>query len=626
MHNPLSWALFFVLLSVHSLTHAATITVANSNDSGPGSLRAALASAEPSDTVDLGNLRGTVRLISPLLATVYVKIKGPGADLLTLSGSGTHRLIQLDEGGELSGLALTGGRTSAEDEAGGGAILAGEDSTLLITHCRFSNNGTTGVAGGGAIYGQFVTVSDSVISENFATGSPATRGGGINATILNLRFSTLRDNTATGSGGGAFVGSHLHVDFSTISGNSVTGDGGIGGGLAMDPSFRGVEIHLSTISGNSAGSGGGLFAVNSRGTVDVVTSTIHGNTATGNSIFSGGGIAAGQLFIDRSTITDNSSDAIFAAHLLSVNESIIAQSAGSTACSGLSGPRAISGGSNNLVAVPDGGHGGCGTSTLRGQAATTLAALALAPLADNGGPTPTRALQSGSVAIDSYEDSLCPIDQRQMPGSGICDIGSYEYVAGPDGAPLTLTPRPRESHLTAYSELSTLPANVASQIHGATFVKGFDFTLDGVTTRASIFFPLPPDSGVNAVIKCSAAGFCGPLPSTGSGTTAVISPEGIMLSLVDNDIYDVDPAVGVIHDPLYLVNMPAGSIGLMSGGGGAFGVVMLLIAALLRRNLQRLTVRRATGVRSRWMISRCGHKREGPNRNRFGPDIRPRRD
>jgi predicted outer membrane repeat protein len=72
----------------------------------------------------------------------------------------------------------------------------------------------------------------------------------------------------------------------------------------------------------------------------------------------------------------------------------------------------------------------------------------LGPLQDNGGPTPTHALLSGSPAIDAGDPSFTPppfYDQRG-PGfervvNGRIDVGSFE-VQGPLG---TVTLRLRES-------------------------------------------------------------------------------------------------------------------------------------------------------------------------------------
>ena len=53
----------------------------------------------------------------------------------------------------------------------------------------------------------------------------------------------------------------------------------------------------------------------------------------------------------------------------------------------------------------------------------------IGPLADNGGPTKTRALLSGSPAIDAASAAACPAtDQRGVarPQGAGCDIGSFE--------------------------------------------------------------------------------------------------------------------------------------------------------------------------------------------------------
>ena len=55
----------------------------------------------------------------------------------------------------------------------------------------------------------------------------------------------------------------------------------------------------------------------------------------------------------------------------------------------------------------------------------------LGPLVDNGGPTRTRALESGSGAIDQAAAALCnSVDQRGVarPQGAACDSGSYEVA------------------------------------------------------------------------------------------------------------------------------------------------------------------------------------------------------
>jgi len=63
---------------------ATIITVTNTNDSGPGSLRQALADAHDGDTINFA-VTGAISLTSgELLITRSVTISGPGANLLAI--------------------------------------------------------------------------------------------------------------------------------------------------------------------------------------------------------------------------------------------------------------------------------------------------------------------------------------------------------------------------------------------------------------------------------------------------------------------------------------------------------------------------------------------------------------
>ena len=65
---------------------AASITVTNNDDSGPGSLRQALADATDGDTINF-SVSGTIRLTSDELAVnANIVIDGPGADMLAVNG------------------------------------------------------------------------------------------------------------------------------------------------------------------------------------------------------------------------------------------------------------------------------------------------------------------------------------------------------------------------------------------------------------------------------------------------------------------------------------------------------------------------------------------------------------
>jgi len=52
----------------------------------------------------------------------------------------------------------------------------------------------------------------------------------------------------------------------------------------------------------------------------------------------------------------------------------------------------------------------------------------LLALADNGGPTQTHALASGSNAINTGLQEFCPdTDQRGTDRDSRCDVGAYEF-------------------------------------------------------------------------------------------------------------------------------------------------------------------------------------------------------
>ena len=58
-----------------------------------------------------------------------------------------------------------------------------------------------------------------------------------------------------------------------------------------------------------------------------------------------------------------------------------------------------------------------------------VGAAGLGPLSDNGGPTATHALETGSPALDTADPAGCPAtDQRGVtrPQGAGCDVGAYE--------------------------------------------------------------------------------------------------------------------------------------------------------------------------------------------------------
>jgi hypothetical protein len=76
-----------LLCAMAMQTGAATITVTNTNDSGPGSLRQALANANNGDRINFA-VTGAISLTSGGLGiTKNVTISGPGATQLAVNGN-----------------------------------------------------------------------------------------------------------------------------------------------------------------------------------------------------------------------------------------------------------------------------------------------------------------------------------------------------------------------------------------------------------------------------------------------------------------------------------------------------------------------------------------------------------
>jgi hypothetical protein len=245
---------------------AATFTVTNLDDSGPGSLRQAILDANGAAGADVvqfqAGLTGAIVLSSgQILVTDSVDIQGPGAVNLAVTGIGDSRIFYLYSGQALidvtiSGLTLAGGNA----EVGGAIADLGENLVLdqmLIT----GNVASVGVEGGGD--GGGVWARDS-------------NGDGMTVTILD---STISGNTAGHDGGGVFfdhVTGAVIVQNSTLSGNYA---GAEGGGLALYSLYGGsLAILETTIASNTAvGTGGGAFT--QAGPVLVGNSIAADNTA-----------------------------------------------------------------------------------------------------------------------------------------------------------------------------------------------------------------------------------------------------------------------------------------------------------------------------------------------------------
>src|SRR5262249_59208976 len=97
MRNSKATAISLVLVCAVTIpAHATNIIVSNTDDSGPSSLRQALAQANDRDTIDATAIPGVIKLTTrPLLLDKTVTINGPGPDLLAIDGDANSRVLPL---------------------------------------------------------------------------------------------------------------------------------------------------------------------------------------------------------------------------------------------------------------------------------------------------------------------------------------------------------------------------------------------------------------------------------------------------------------------------------------------------------------------------------------------------
>jgi hypothetical protein len=312
-----------IALSAFAQLTPQLITVANLADSGPGSLRQAITTAnaarEPTTIGFAPGLAGTILLTGgELRITANVAIIGPGANTLAISGNNLSRVFTIESPAgsavdvvTISGLTITGG--VAGDNAlpagkGGGIYVQG--AALTLSGVGIANNvavgGVAGGAAGGGIYAtaSSVTVADTTISGNQAMGNdtPTVNGTGLGGGVmvdtgqLTLNGNTFAGNQAIGGSalGGAIAFTGGGNDTLTVDGNSFSGNqaqansiGGsaLGGGLFVSGKLAQANavVRRTRLVGNIAGRG-------SRGGVSVGTSPAGG---------SGGASHGGGLYVDN---------------------------------------------------------------------------------------------------------------------------------------------------------------------------------------------------------------------------------------------------------------------------------------------------------------------------------------
>ena len=258
-------------MATSGLAKAATVVVTNTQDSGAGSLRAAVvqtnSSTDASNSITFASgVTGTIALTGgALYVSTSLSVTGPGPTSLTLDANHTSSVFvtQAPVGSSLA-LALSG-MTLTHGSANYGGAIAATNASLTLDHMVVQDSN--------ANYG-------GCIAQTAVSPSPPPFM--LNSPIINNPNITITNTIVSGCS-------------ARIGGGIAIYNGQTGGAAVMDN---------LTLTDNVATQSGGLFASNANGTLSIINSTISDNVAT----YDGGGASLrglGAVSIDSSLISSN---------------------------------------------------------------------------------------------------------------------------------------------------------------------------------------------------------------------------------------------------------------------------------------------------------------------------------
>lgn len=335
-----------------------------------------------------------------------------GGDL-TVDGNMDHRVFSVPEGATatLDGFTVTGG--TGLQYVGSITNLG----TLHVIRSQVSGNASTGIQNFGTL-----TLTDSGVSSNSGDGVQSLNPnvglpneGFAVATVTNC---VLSDNDHDGL---ASQGEATLMD-TTISNNGISGIRNEGNASLTNctVSANARLVPVPATEGDEVGSGVDNL---SEGEMVLTNTTVSGNGAIG--LFNG---RVGKVTLVSCTMAEHS-----VADIGNNGDATLVNTVVAGGCD-----------PNGLGDITSGGHNvespgqTCGLDT-DGTDIDDVSPedLKLGPLQDNGGPTETRALDAGSIAINAIPEADCldaegePLvtDQRgePRPGGGTCDVGAFEF-------------------------------------------------------------------------------------------------------------------------------------------------------------------------------------------------------
>lgn len=452
--HPLCAAIVLVLCT--DAASAATITVTTGGDAvGTAStctFRQAIASANGDSSGASNCVAGsgadTIAFAAALANSTITLTQGQLSVTapLTIAGSNQtidatyqSRILQISSIVSASDLTLKHGYSNVPAQGYSGGAINAFNSTLTLSNVTFDHNKAKSYGGAMQVNHTTLTATDLTLSNNQAGPHSPQTGGGLNINgycTVNLVRTKITGNTARN-------GAALYVSYSTS-----------------------LTVSDSTISGNTASAYGSVLVTDNSGTVSFIDTTISGNIAV-----KGGGLIINPpnttLYLANVTMSGN--DSPFGSALLinngtksTVTNTTISGNTASTGGAGIS----MAGGTVNLANTILSGNSNSGNAllndlditggTLTVQYSLLGTALNTGPynnpansnvfsdtpglgaLADNGGGVQTRALLSGSPALNVGSKTLA-VDPSDNPlqydarglsylrvFGGTVDIGAYE--------------------------------------------------------------------------------------------------------------------------------------------------------------------------------------------------------
>jgi hypothetical protein len=514
-------------------TSRAAITVGNTNNEGPGSLRQAVEDATSGETIIVP--AGVYTLSSEIAIAKSLTISGHGAGDTIVTGGGSDRIFEVvgpNIDVTIGGLKIQGGGGVTS----GGGIQNREEATLTVREVVVTNNDADadgepgkmgGIAAGGGIFNQSgrLRVIDSSVTANRASAVGGTgnhggisEGGGIGSFgPVTIEGSTIAGNIADASGG---QGSSDPNQFAGIS---------YGGGVYLEFEDADASVSTTTISDNLSNSsagpggfagiteGGGLIAIAVGSDISLSGSTIAQNQSRGlggKGRVDGGGLyyeaaGGGSMAVTSATIARNSVDQslgeggnvfLLGTVVPTIRDTIVSGGIGPPGTENCSIKASSLG--FNLESSDE-----CGFTAAGDQ---VNADPQLGPLQANGGPTATIAPASTSPAVDRGAGSGLAADQRGVqrpiefpqipnsaaPGGDGSDVGAFELQPASDLS-LGKLQRNRKRGTATLIVTIPLPGNGTVTLSG----KGLKSQSRPVADAATIALPVVGRGAVRKALR-----------------------------------------------------------------------------------------------------------------------------